>query len=314
MKKWLSVKNAVLTAAALAIVAIGVAYAVEIQRGVGGSVIVGTVDTVEDTILLWQSVDPEEVPLTQLDFGRADISAFGLMKSPGSLPFWVENGDDVAFDLRLEVTDVRVNGVPAGDALRLVFSHAPPPTPTPRPAAVPGRAPTPTLVPPSFDIDEVHSGTDPRVDEPTSTPTPSRPPVPVPSWEHLGTFLPGQVMAFEAGLRFLRTPQQLGISTDDQITFTGLFRAEGPVPTPTPRPPARHKLVVALPTFGQESNLPWTLSSFSLVDLRPMFEYLIGVHPESGELVPQLAESWSASPDRTQWTFNLRQRVAFHHG
>ena len=121
-------------------------------------------------------------------------------------------------------------------------------------------------------------------------------------------------MAFEAGLRFLRTPQQLGISTDDQITFTGLFRAEGPVPTPTPRPPARHELVVALPTFGQESNLPWTLSSFSLVDLRPMFEYLIGVHPESGELVPQLAESWSASPDRTQWTFNLRQRVAFHHG
>ncbi len=75
MKKWLSVKNAVLTAAALAIVAIGVAYAVEIQRGVGGSVIVGTVDTVEDTILLWQSVDPEKVPLTQLDFGRADISA-----------------------------------------------------------------------------------------------------------------------------------------------------------------------------------------------------------------------------------------------
>ena len=143
MKKWLSVKNAVLTAAALAIVAIGVACAVEIQRGVGGSVIVGTVDTVEDTILLWQSVDPEEVPLTQLDFGRADISAFGLMKSPGSLPFWVENGGDVAFDLRLEVTDVRVNGVPAGDALRLVFSHAPPPTPTPRPAAVPGRAPTP---------------------------------------------------------------------------------------------------------------------------------------------------------------------------
>ena len=34
----------------------------------------------------------------------------------------------------------------------------------------------------------------------------------------------------------------------------------------------------------------------------------------SGDLVPELAESWEANADATQWVFNVRQGVEFHNG
>ncbi|MEM7225392.1 MAG: ABC transporter substrate-binding protein [Pseudomonadota bacterium] len=40
---------------------------------------------------------------------------------------------------------------------------------------------------------------------------------------------------------------------------------------------------------------------------------LTNVEP-SGDLGPELAESWEASDDATQWTFNLRKDVTFHSG
>ena len=33
-----------------------------------------------------------------------------------------------------------------------------------------------------------------------------------------------------------------------------------------------------------------------------------------GELIPELAESWEASSDATEWVFDLRKGVEFHNG
>ena len=58
----------------------------------------------------------------------------------------------------------------------------------------------------------------------------------LPSPDHAALINPGEVVGFNAGLRFLGTPQTLDIGTGDTVTFTALFIAEGPLPPPTPTP------------------------------------------------------------------------------
>jgi peptide/nickel transport system substrate-binding protein len=41
---------------------------------------------------------------------------------------------------------------------------------------------------------------------------------------------------------------------------------------------------------------------------------IVESHPETGEAIPNLAESWEASPDATEWTFRLRPGIRFHDG
>ena len=121
------------------------------------------------------------------------------------------------------------------------------------------------------------------------------------------------------GLRFLGTPEELGINTGDTITFTALFTAQAflALPTPTPTPTARptptptppgpivprvNRLVVALPAPFYETNVPWAMSSSSLIQLRPALEHLVGIDRATGEYVPQLAEGWSVSADGMEWS------------
>ena len=53
MNKFLSFRGGLLIVAVAALVALGVAYAVQIQRGVTGAVIIGRVQTAEETLLLY---------------------------------------------------------------------------------------------------------------------------------------------------------------------------------------------------------------------------------------------------------------------
>jgi len=48
--------------------------------------------------------------------------------------------------------------------------------------------------------------------------------------------------------------------------------------------------------------------------LTPMYEYLVGMDPLTGQLVPQLATEWSVDADGQSWRFKLREDVPFHGG
>ena len=125
MRKWLHLRSGATLVVVLLIVAVGVAYALEIRRGIEGLVIVGQVQTPDQTILVWKSIEPNKEPLTHLEYGTIDINAFGLFREPPRIPLWVENGGDVPFALRIEVRDVKVNGEPAGDILAINLEGPP---------------------------------------------------------------------------------------------------------------------------------------------------------------------------------------------
>ncbi len=49
------------------------------------------------------------------------------------------------------------------------------------------------------------------------------------------------------------------------------------------------------------------------IQVKPMYEYLIGTDPMTGALVPQLAESWSIEPNGQDFRVKLREGIPFHN-
>lgn len=79
--------------------------------------------------------------------------------------------------------------------------------------------------------------------------------------------------------------------------------------------PKVERVIIAMPapsTEGNDSNFDF--SSPPSVQLRPMYDYLVGVNPETGVFEPQLATEWSVEPDGLGIRFKLRQGIQFHNG
>ena len=50
------------------------------------------------------------------------------------------------------------------------------------------------------------------------------------------------------------------------------------------------------------------------IQVKPMYEYMVGTDPVSGALVPQLAESWNIEPNGVDFRIKLREGIPFHNG
>ncbi len=106
-----------------------------------------------------------------------------------------------------------------------------------------------------------------------------------------------------------------GCSSDDPTATPTTAPAAAATATPTPSGPKIDRLVFGY-NLVDESNNP--LQDQSNIDtqiqLKPMYEYLIGIDEENGQFRPELATEWIPSADGSSMRFILRQGVQFHDG
>lgn len=75
------------------------------------------------------------------------------------------------------------------------------------------------------------------------------------------------------------------------------------------------RLIFAVPppVQGESNNPNRDIQPNDEFQLKPMYENLVGVDPETAQWVPMLAESWELNEAGDELTFNLRQGVQFHN-
>ncbi len=79
--------------------------------------------------------------------------------------------------------------------------------------------------------------------------------------------------------------------------------------------PKVNRLTLVTEAPPVEFNDVGQLSSASVSwQLRPMYESLVGLDPETTQLIPQLATQWSIEPDGRSYRFGLRKGIAFQKG
>ena len=83
---------------------------------------------------------------------------------------------------------------------------------------------------------------------------------------------------------------------------------EGPVQ------PKVQRVVFTLDPTTTETNDMNAVVAGDLVQLRPMYENLIGLDPTNSKLTPELATEWTLEPDGSSYRMKLRGGVQFHKG
>ena len=120
-------------------------------------------------------------------------------------------------------------------------------------------------------------------EDPTATPTPTTPPAPS------GT-------------------------TPDAPTAEPAAPEPTATPVPEPAEPAVDRVVMAVASPTDFSNIRRIPGQASNWYIRPHYEYLVGFDKTNGAYVPQLATEWNLEPDGHSWRFKLREGVQFHNG
>ena len=107
---------------------------------------------------------------------------------------------------------------------------------------------------------------------------------------------------------FLQGSALLGISATTGAFVAAPVRAQTPVRGGTLR--------MGLQGGASADTLDPALASASVLFVMAHCwgDTLIESHPETGEALPSLAESWSPSADAKEWTFKIRKGVSFHDG
>ena len=74
------------------LLASGLVYATVIQRDLPGTFMIGQVQAAEETIPLYEQIQPSSADLTEVNFGTLEIDAFGNIIALPNIPFWAANG------------------------------------------------------------------------------------------------------------------------------------------------------------------------------------------------------------------------------
>ena len=99
-----------------------------------------------------------------------------------------------------------------------------------------------------------------------------------------------------------------------QIRSESTPASAGNTPTAAPPAPATVPITIGVPARPQSLDPALTVDAESHRSTRQVLETLLGVDPNTGAPVPQLASDWRVSEDGLRYTFSLVPDVLFHDG
>lgn len=90
--------------------------------------------------------------------------------------------------------------------------------------------------------------------------------------------------------------------------------AEKPAAEKPAATPKTQRLIMSVLPLRDDTNDVRNVNQPEVWSLRPMYEYLVGMDPHTGKLIPQLATEWKLEPDGASYRFTLRKGILFHKG